>query len=242
MNAIEAWARQVTTGQGGATLLGTILAVFSGSISWTTAAPMLLGGIVLVLWPEKTGLSAAAEKLATDTVGYAPTAYADVRQLASIYQWGVAHGNAAASPPAPLTPANADTGGGSTGVVKAAAMVAFLLLASFSLAACVTKPGVNSTGTPTTTGEQVAGDAYVAYDLADAAWIGYLKSSAAKPAVVEAVEPRRLAARSALDAFALASVKGNAAAAQSAFTSALNAWQQIMAQSGVANVPAPTAP
>jgi hypothetical protein len=117
-----------------------------------------------------------------------------------------------------------------------------VLLGLLVLAGCVSKPGVNSTGTPTTAAEQVAGDAEVSYALADAAWLAYVKSPAVKIAVVQSVEPKRKAARVALDAFAAASVQGNAAAALSAFNSALSVWSQTMVQSGVANVPPAPAP
>lgn len=147
MNKLEAWFGQVTTGHGVSLIGGILLAVVSGQMSWSAAVPALVGGVVLMLWPENTSLSAAVSKLGTDFFGFAPTAVADVKTVADAYQLGVVHGNAAATP-APANAAAAAVGaaaGAAAGATAAAAVKAGLLLAlsigaALALSACSTAP------------------------------------------------------------------------------------------------------
>jgi hypothetical protein len=48
----KAWFGQITTGGGFAALLGTISAVLTGQMQWPQAVPLLVAGVVGVLWPE----------------------------------------------------------------------------------------------------------------------------------------------------------------------------------------------
>lgn len=73
--ALGSWLSQVTTGHGAAVIVGTIASVLSGSVAWPAALPMLLGGVVLTIWPEQTKLAsqasdalASAEKVATAAI------------------------------------------------------------------------------------------------------------------------------------------------------------------------------
>jgi hypothetical protein len=91
------------------------------------------------------------------------------------------------------------------------------------VAACA--PGVNSTGTATTVGQQVSAGSYTAYIAASGAWLAYLTAGPPVPAVIAAVEPKRKAARSAIDAAAAMpndpTMQALAATAMAQFTAAL---------------------
>ena len=93
------------------------------------------------------------------------------------------------------------------------------------VAACA--PGVNTTGTVTTTGQQVSAASYSAYIAASGAWLAYLTAGEPARAVVAAVEPKRKAARVAIDAAAAlpndATLQALAASAMAQFTAALSA-------------------
>ena len=65
-NSLTAWLGQITTGHGFMILGGTLLSVFTGATSWSVAIPLLVAGVVGLLWPENTALSAAARATATD--------------------------------------------------------------------------------------------------------------------------------------------------------------------------------
>lgn len=110
------------------------------------------------------------------------------------------------------------------------------VLALAAVTGCATV-GTNTTGTPTNPAEQVAGGGYGAYIAADSAWLAYLTAGKPSVALVRSVEPKRKAARAALDSFSAASVKGNAAAEQTAFGIALKAYTDSMTAGGV-SVPA----
>lgn len=113
-------------------------------------------------------------------------------------------------------------------------LVGVSLCALLGVSACVSKPAVNTNGTPTTAAEQVAGGAYGAYIAADTAWLAYLTTAPKPdPVLIAAVEPRRKAARAALDTYSAAAVKGNAAAEQAAFTLSLKALTDALTAGGV---------
>ena len=63
---LTAWSGQITTGHGFMIIAGTLLSVFTGSLTWTSAAPLLVAAVVGLLWPENTALQAAAKATATD--------------------------------------------------------------------------------------------------------------------------------------------------------------------------------
>ncbi len=74
LNSLKTWFGAVTTGHGVMILSGTILAVFSGSMTWTGAAPLLVAGVIGLIWPENTALQTAGQTVATDVTGIV-TAY-----------------------------------------------------------------------------------------------------------------------------------------------------------------------
>ncbi len=115
------------------------------------------------------------------------------------------------------------------------------LLLALPLAACTPAPTTgapvtNTDGSTPNTARQIAGDAYLAYIVADTAYLAYLRPPS-KPdrAVVLAIEPRRIAARKAIDAVAEASKTGNAAAATAAAAAALKAFTDELAARGIRN-------
>jgi hypothetical protein len=73
MASIISWLRQTTTGAGFSALIGTVVAVASGQLAWQTAAPLIVGGVLAIAWPEKPALRADAETV----VGDALKVYAD---------------------------------------------------------------------------------------------------------------------------------------------------------------------
>ncbi len=98
---VRTWARQSTTGAGVATLFACLGAVASGSMTWTQAIPLLVGGIVGVLWPENENLGTSA----ASTV-------ASVEQLVIAYRAGLLHGGA--PPKAMVSEANSGLHGSVT--------------------------------------------------------------------------------------------------------------------------------
>lgn len=63
---IKSWLGQSTTGTGIATILASLGAVASGTLSWQQALPLAIGGLAGVIWPESTGLNAQASAVAGD--------------------------------------------------------------------------------------------------------------------------------------------------------------------------------
>jgi hypothetical protein len=73
-NSLKSWVGQVTTGHGVMILGSTLLAALSGSVNWATAAPLMMAGVIGLIWPENTALRAAGQTVATDIAGLV-TAY-----------------------------------------------------------------------------------------------------------------------------------------------------------------------
>jgi hypothetical protein len=63
---LKHWIGQVTTGHGFMILAPTLMALASGTMNWETAVPLLLAGVVGLLWPENAPLKAAVQAAATD--------------------------------------------------------------------------------------------------------------------------------------------------------------------------------
>lgn len=61
------WMGQVTTGHGFAVVAGTVTSVLTGAVSWPMAIPALIGGGILMLWPEQTGVANQAQTAAALT-------------------------------------------------------------------------------------------------------------------------------------------------------------------------------
>jgi hypothetical protein len=74
LNSLKTWFGEVTTGHGVMVLSGTLLAVLSGGMTWAGAAPLLVAGVLGLIWPENTALLTAGQAAATDVVGIV-TAY-----------------------------------------------------------------------------------------------------------------------------------------------------------------------
>jgi len=69
INSLKSWLGQVTTGHGFMILAPTLLSVFSGTTSWTSAVPFLVAGAIGLVWPENTALQSSAQTVATDVAG-----------------------------------------------------------------------------------------------------------------------------------------------------------------------------
>jgi len=62
-----AWLRQSTTGQGGAAVIGTALALMGHQISIESALPVFAAGALLIVFPQApSGVAPAVEKTLTD--------------------------------------------------------------------------------------------------------------------------------------------------------------------------------
>ncbi|HEX3993606.1 MAG TPA: hypothetical protein VHX39_20750 [Acetobacteraceae bacterium] len=55
-------------------LSGTLLSVLFGGMTWAGAAPLLVAGMIGLIWPENAALQAAGQAVATDVAGVV-TAY-----------------------------------------------------------------------------------------------------------------------------------------------------------------------
>ena len=55
------WLGEVTTGHGVMVLVPTVLALISGTMSWSTGAPLLLAGVIGLIWPETTRQQAPSQ-------------------------------------------------------------------------------------------------------------------------------------------------------------------------------------
>jgi hypothetical protein len=86
-NSLTAWFGQVTTGHGFMIIGGTLLSVLSGATSWAVAAPLLVAGVIGLIWPENTALRTAAQ-----------ATVADVEAMLAAYR------DAAATPPPAANP------------------------------------------------------------------------------------------------------------------------------------------
>lgn len=60
------WFGQATTGAGFATLLGAASSIASGAVTWQHALPLIVGGVVGLVWPENTKLQSSISTTASD--------------------------------------------------------------------------------------------------------------------------------------------------------------------------------
>jgi hypothetical protein len=51
-NSLMTWLGQITTGHGVMILVPTILSMLTGTMTVATGAPLLLAGVIGLLWPE----------------------------------------------------------------------------------------------------------------------------------------------------------------------------------------------
>jgi hypothetical protein len=68
MAKVKAWLRQVTTGHGFMMLAGAGVALLAGTISWQAALPVMIAGLVGLIWPEDAALQTGARQAATDII------------------------------------------------------------------------------------------------------------------------------------------------------------------------------
>jgi hypothetical protein len=69
LDSLKTWFGGVTTGHGAMVLSGTILSVLSGGLTWVGAAPLLLAGVIGLIWPENAAPQTAGQASATDGAG-----------------------------------------------------------------------------------------------------------------------------------------------------------------------------
>jgi hypothetical protein len=128
------WIGEVTTGHGAMILGPTLLAASSGTMSWPTAVPFLVAGVVGLLWPENTALKSAAQ-----------TAAQDVEALIAAYRSGLDDSAAGDALDATAAPLAASRHGGA--VVPALAM---LVATGLALTACANQTPAQQAATATT--------------------------------------------------------------------------------------------
>jgi hypothetical protein len=128
------WIGEVTTGHGAMILGPTVLAASSGTMTWPTAVPFLVAGVVGLLWPENTALKSAAQTAATD-----------VENLITAYRTGLSHGAAGDAPDAAV--ASSAPASHSGAAVSALAM---LVATGLALTACANQTPAEQSATETT--------------------------------------------------------------------------------------------
>jgi hypothetical protein len=69
---IERRFHEASTGGGVATLLGTLLGAINHTMTWQTAFPLLLAGIIGVLWPESGDGKGVTEQPVTHPAPHDP--------------------------------------------------------------------------------------------------------------------------------------------------------------------------
>ena len=95
-DAFKAWLGQSTTGTGFAALLGVLAAVAGGQMTWAHAAPVLVGGLLALIWPENKPVQQGASSLAADLIQFIPVISAAVEHGKTIAP--------AAAPAIPVAP------------------------------------------------------------------------------------------------------------------------------------------
>jgi hypothetical protein len=125
------WLGEVTTGHGAMILGPTLLAASSGTMTWPTAVPFLVAGVVGLLWPENTALKSAAQTAATD-----------VEDLIAAYRTGLDHGSAGATHDTDI-PAPQSHGG------AAVSALAMLVATGLALSACANQTPAQQAATQT---------------------------------------------------------------------------------------------
>jgi hypothetical protein len=128
------WIGQVTTAHGAMILGPTLLAIASGSMTWPTALPLLVAGVIGLLWPENIGLKTAAQNAATD-----------LETLIAAYRTGLTQGAAAATPAPGSTPASTAGSVPAVGTTAAAASAAAANTPAVTTAAAATQPAAVTT-------------------------------------------------------------------------------------------------
>jgi hypothetical protein len=128
------WIGEVTTGHGAMIIGPTLLAVSSGTMTWPTAVPFLVAGVVGLLWPENTALKSAAQ-----------TAAADVEALIGAYRSGLNDGAVGDAHDATAASSVASPHGGA-----AVPALAMLVATGLALSACANQTPAQQAATETT--------------------------------------------------------------------------------------------
>jgi hypothetical protein len=128
------WIGEVTTGHGVMILGPTLLAAFSGTMSWPTAVPFLVAGVVGLAWPENTVLRSVAQAGALD-----------VEDLITAYRTGVSHGGSGGS-----TAVAAATSVPRSPRATAMSALAVLVAAGLALTACANQTPAQTAATEAT--------------------------------------------------------------------------------------------
>ena len=71
--SLKSWLGQATTGHGIMVLVPTLLAVLGGSLTWHDATPLLVAGVIGLIWPENTALQNDGQALAADVASLVST-------------------------------------------------------------------------------------------------------------------------------------------------------------------------
>jgi hypothetical protein len=217
MNAsFQAWAGQVTTGHGVMVLAPTLMAVISGSLSWSAAIPFLIAGVVGLLWPENPAAVTASKAVAND-----------VEALIAAYRTGLSHAETTPAP-AGSVPAVPPRG-------AAAAGLATLALTAMALGAC-------SGQTPA---QQQAAAAAVASGLvcvADATGKVVAAASTTDPNAVKVANAMVAAGGTLTTDAACQSAIANGAVALAAPAPTVTAPTVPVTNAPVTNAPVPNAP
>jgi hypothetical protein len=127
------WIGEVTTGHGAMILGPTLLAASSGTMSWSTAVPLLGAGVIGLFWPENAALKSATQTVTTD-----------VETLITAYRTGLNHGAAGDAPRAAAPSAPQPHNGATVSVL------AMLVATGLALTACANQTPAQQTATEAT--------------------------------------------------------------------------------------------
>ncbi len=99
------WMGEITTGHGAMILVPTLLAVASEAMTWETAAPLLVAGVIGLIWPERRpgapaiGQEPPQQAAAPDKLSQPP----GVETVVAAYRLGIDHATSHAPAPAPAS-------------------------------------------------------------------------------------------------------------------------------------------
>jgi hypothetical protein len=68
VTALLAYLRQPTSIAGISAIVGTLMGLLSGNMTWESAAPLLVGAMVAIILPDNTSAKVAAATLVKDAI------------------------------------------------------------------------------------------------------------------------------------------------------------------------------
>ena len=68
MNAFSAYLRQPTSIAGMSAIVGTVMGLMSGSLTWQAAVPLIVGSLVAIALPENPDAKTATVALVADAI------------------------------------------------------------------------------------------------------------------------------------------------------------------------------